>query len=112
MIMKQIKFTDTLVPLVLNGSKTSTWRLFDDKNLQTGDELEFLNKETGQVFGYAEIIGVKEKPLGEITEVDFDGHDTYKGRDEMLAAYRGYYSDRVDWNTMVKMIDFKLIPKP
>lgn len=109
--MKTIKFSPTLVPLVLNGSKTSTWRLFDDKNLQIGDELEFLNRETGQVFCHAEIIGVKEKALGEITETDFDGHETYHDRDEMLAAYRSYYGDTVDWNTMVKMIDFKLIPK-
>lgn len=110
--MKTIKFSPTLVPLVLNGSKTSTWRLFDDEHLQTGDELEFLNKETGETFAHAKILRVVEKCLADIEDTDFDGHEKFATRVEMLSTYRGYYGDKVDWNTTVKMIDFKLIPKP
>lgn len=110
--MKTIKFASSLMPLVLNGSKTSTWRLFDDKDLQVGDNLEFLNKETGETFAYAEILKIVEKCLADIKDTDFDGHEKFASRVEMLAAYRGYYGDKVDWNTTVKMIDFKLISKP
>lgn len=39
--MKQIKFANDLVSKILEGSKTATWRLFDDKALQIGDQLEF-----------------------------------------------------------------------
>ena len=45
--MKSLKFYKDSIGSILNGAKTSTWRLFDDKNLQVGDELKFINKETG-----------------------------------------------------------------
>ena len=38
--MKVLKFREYLVPLVLSGEKDSTWRLFDDKDLSVGDEIE------------------------------------------------------------------------
>ncbi len=110
--MKRIKFWQNLVDKIQSGSKTSTWRLFDDKNFQVGDKLEFTVTETGEKFAEAEIVKVTEKTMGEITEDDFDGHETYSSRDEMLEVYRGYYGEKVDWDTVVKMIDFKLIPKP
>jgi hypothetical protein len=51
--MKTLKFAANLVPLILSGEKTSTWRLFDDKDLQVGDELEFINKNTNTTFASA-----------------------------------------------------------
>lgn len=42
-----------LVPLVLSGEKTSTWRLFDDKDLQKDDDLLLINKATGDEFAKA-----------------------------------------------------------
>lgn len=107
--MKQIKFANDLVSKILNGSKTATWRLFDDKDLQTGDQLEFLNRESGEMFARAEITSVQEKSLGEITESDFSGHETFSDREKMLETYRGYYGPEVGWETMVKMIHFKLL---
>lgn len=109
--MKQLKFTDDLAKLILEGKKTATWRFFDDKNLSIGDKLELVNKETGGSFAHVEIISVKEKPLGDVTEADFDGHETYANREEMLKTYRSYYGEKVNWDTVVKMIDFKLISK-
>ena len=44
--MKTLKFTPELCGQILTGTKTSTWRLFDDKNLTVGDELTFVNKQT------------------------------------------------------------------
>ncbi|MEX0913156.1 MAG: ASCH domain-containing protein [Candidatus Paceibacterota bacterium] len=106
--MKKLKFEHSLVEMILDGRKTATWRIFDDKNLTVGDTLELIEFETGEVFVRAEIVGIKEKSLGEVTEDDFDGHETYKSKEEMLNTYRGYYGDRVDWNTTAKMIHFKL----
>jgi hypothetical protein len=40
--MKTLKFRDYLVPLILSGSKTATWRLFDDKDLAKGDAIQLL----------------------------------------------------------------------
>lgn len=54
--MKSLKFKPHLVPLVLSGEKDSTWRLFDDKDLKEGDELQFMNSETDDVFSAAVIL--------------------------------------------------------
>lgn len=106
---KALKFLENLVPLVLSGEKTSTWRLFDDKDLSIGDELSFLEHGTGKEFARAKIVGIREKKLGEITDADCDGHERYANRDEMFETYRGYYGDKVTENTPVKIISFELL---
>jgi hypothetical protein len=107
--MKTLKFAEHLVPLVLSGEKTSTWRLFDDKDLQVGDTIILINKVTGENFSKAEIVKVEEKALGHIVDEDFDGHEKFESTEAMFEAYRTYYGDRVTPETIVKMIDFKLI---
>lgn len=104
--MKTLKFAKELVALILSGEKTSTWRLFDDKDLTVGDELEFINKDSGEVFGRGQILDIGEKKLCEITEDDFDGHEKFENNEKMIETYRGYYGSRVDNNTIVKMIKF------
>ncbi len=110
--MKKLKFKDYLVPKILDGSKVITWRLFDDKNLQVGDELLFVDSDSGKEFAKAEIIGVREKKLKEITEADFEeGHERYKSQDDMLAHYRDYYGNKVDLDSTIKIIKFQLLKK-
>lgn len=41
--MKTLKFRDRLAQLVLSGEKYVTFRIFDDKDLQVGDELLLLD---------------------------------------------------------------------
>lgn len=106
--MKTLKFADNLVDKILNGSKTVTWRFFDDKDLTLGDILEFVNSDNGKKFAQAEIIFIKQKKFSDIEENDFDGHETYKNKDEMLEVYKSYYGDRVSWDTIVKIIKFKI----
>ena len=108
--MKTLKFKDCLVPKILDGSKVITWRLFDDKNLSVGDELLFVNSNSGKEFAKAEIIGVREKKLREIVEADFEeGHEKYKNQEDMLVHYRDYHGDKVDLNSVIKIVKFKLL---
>ncbi len=107
--MKTLKFKSYLVNKILSGTKTITWRLFDDKNLIVGDELTFINSDTGEEFAKAKITEVKEKKLGEIQESDFDSHEKYESKESMLEHYRGYYGDKVTTDSVVKMIRFQLI---
>ncbi len=62
--MKTLKFSPHLVNKILSGEKTSTWRLFDDKDLQVGDTLGFIDKETGELFGNAVVTSLRVKTLG------------------------------------------------
>jgi len=107
--MKTLKFIPNLVELVISGEKTSTWRLFDDKNLQKNDELILINKSTGEKFAKAVITGVEEKKLKDLEESDFDGHEKFESEEKMYEAYRSYYGDKVSPNTIIKMVDFKLV---
>ncbi len=106
--MKTLKFKENLVPLILSGEKTATWRMFDEKNLTVGDELSFVDRSTGKRFEQARITKTREKLFDLITEADFKGHERYASREEMLATYRSYYGDQVKENTLVLIVDFEL----
>lgn len=107
--MKTLKFKDFLAKKILAGDKITTWRLFDDKDLTVGDKLTFINSDTGEEFAKANIVEINTKNLGELEEADFEGHEKYKDQDDMLAHYRNYYGNKVNLNTEVKMIKFKLV---
>lgn len=107
--MKTLKFRPHLIPPILSREKTSTWRLFDDKDLQVGDTIELINSDTKEVFGEADLTDVKEKPLGQLEDVDFEGHEKFESEEKMYETYRKYYGDKVDENIIVKIIKFKLI---
>lgn len=107
--MKTLKFRYYLVEEIIARRKTVTWRLFDDKDLKADDKLELINWESGEKFADAEIVKVREKRLGEIEEKDFEGHEKFESKDKMLETYRKYYGDKVDRNTIVKIIEFKLL---
>ena len=104
--MKTLKFKPDLVEKILSGNKTSTWRLFDDKNLQINDELIFINQETGKEFGKAKIKNIKVKTLGSLNEEDWEGHERYVSDKEMYEHYRMYYGDKVTKDAELKIIDF------
>lgn len=112
--MKTLKLDHKLAEMVRNGSKTSTWRLYDDKDLQVNDEVELVDKvdpgnpSTWQSVGVARLDVVLEKRLGEITKEDIQGHDGYASREEMLQAFQKYYGPQVTFETPVKIIHFTL----
>ena len=68
--MKVLKFRDNLVPLVLSGEKNSTWRLFDDKDLTVGDDIELQVFVTNNKFAEAKIVEVIEKRFGDLSDDD------------------------------------------
>lgn len=111
--MKTLKFTADLTAKILDGEKTSTWRLFDDKDLKKGDELIFISKETLKEFGKARITSLTIKTLGSLTDQDWIGHERFASEEEMYVTYKMYYGDRVNENSEVKILtfDFKPLPK-
>jgi hypothetical protein len=75
--MKTLKFAPELCEQILAGTKTSTWLLFDDKNLTVGDELTFVNKQKLESFGTGEITQLFTKTLGTLEESDWIGHERF-----------------------------------
>lgn len=110
--MKTLKFVTELIPLILSGEKTVTWRIFDDKNLSLGDELSFIDRITREEFAKARIMTIREKKLGEIDEADFDeGHERFESPEKMLEVYQStpYYGDAVTMETPIKIIGFEIL---
>lgn len=106
---KILKFRRNLSEEILTGRKTATWRLFDDKDLSVGDKIDFLIWESKEKFAEAEILNVKEKKLKDIVEADFIGHEKFASQQDMFDSYQTFYGDKVNWDTNLKLIDFKLL---
>jgi hypothetical protein len=104
--MRTLKFSPHLVDKIISGKKTSTQRLFDDKDLQAGDELQLVNSETGDFFGSAIITELKVRTLGTLTDEDWVGQERFPSNEEMYAIYRKYYGEDVNPDTEVKIIRF------
>lgn len=107
--MKTLKFENKLAELILSGEKDCTWRIFDDKDLQIDDELILINRDTKEEFGKAKIVSLREKKLGDMNDVDLEGHEKFQSNEEMVETYKGYYGDEVSGDSMVKIIKFQLL---
>lgn len=107
--MKTLKFADELVDKVLSGEKTKTWRLWDDKNLQTGDIVLFIKRENRIPFAKARLTQIVEKHFGDIDDIDCIGHETYK--EDRYKVYSKYYSEPVSDDTPTKIISFEILKK-
>ena len=107
--MKTLKFRQSLSKLILEHKKTTTWRIFDEKDLKQGDILQFIIKETNESFAKAKIVDIVEKKFKDLDYKDFDGHEKFNTKEEMYATYSEYYHKKIDENTIVKIIKFKLI---
>ena len=110
--MKTLKFEESLVSKVLSGEKYTTWRLFDDKDIRTGDKIDFVNATTKEVFTRAHVTKVVEKPMAELKDEDFEGHEKYDNSEQMYKTYTDYYHRPVGPETLVKIIWFKLDKTP
>jgi hypothetical protein len=108
---KQIKFSAELIEPILNGQKTSTWRLFDDKNLTTGDIIDFIRRPELTVFAKAELTSIIEKPLGKLDSKDLEGHEAYDSRESLYQNFAKLYKKEVGPDTLAKIVKFKLLSK-
>lgn len=106
--MKMLKFKEKLVEKILDGRKTITWRLFDDKDLRAGDQLRLINSDNGVVFGGAEIIDIREKKIKDLNDDELVAND-YNDRNQILEVNKKYYGDQVTDETIIKIIEFKLV---
>lgn len=106
--MKQLKFSEPLPELVLGGTKTSTWRINDEREIVDGDKLSLCYND-GREFAKAFATSVRETTFGELTDEDKTGHETFANDEEMYATYSRYYNMAVTPKTNLKIIKFKLL---
>lgn len=114
--MKTLKFDHKFAQEIAEGSKTSTWRLYDDKDLSVNDHIKIIDKldpndpTSWAVIGESIVKEIVEKKLGDVTDKDMAGHEVYGNHEEMLETYRQRYGNRVGLDDPVKMIYFEFTP--
>lgn len=110
--MKTLKLDHVLAEAVKSGSKTSIWRVFDDKNLSVNEEVVLIDKRdpqepsTWRPIGIAKIDKIVQKRLGDVGESDRADHH-YDSLEDMLADFKKYYGKEVTLDTPVKIIHFE-----
>lgn len=106
--MKQLKFSEPLPGLVLDGAKNTTWRINDKRGIVDGDMLS-LCYDDGREFAKAIATSVREIMFEELSKDDKAGHETFANDEEMYATYSRYYNMAVTPKTNLKIIKFRLI---
>ena len=109
---KQIKFQHQLALNIQNGTKSATFRFFDDKNIRVGDTLEVVDKVqrdnpaswvcTGTIY----VTEVLEKLVQDLHDGDWVGHETYASRDDFLQTMSGYYAQPIGDQSILKIVRF------
>lgn len=116
--MKALKFNHDLAQQILEGRKTTTFRIFDDKDISVNDEIELIDKvdsdhpETWKVVGVVRVEEVIQKRLGNLDAGDMEGHEPYRSKDEMLKTFQRFYGKRVTTDTPIKIVRFSLLRQP
>lgn len=114
--MKSLKLDHELAELVQNGQKTTTWRLFDDKDISVHDRLLLIDKvsvknpETWEPIGVATVSEVVQKRLADVTPAEMSEHG-FASKETMLTVFRRYYGPDVGWETPIKIIRFTFSPE-
>jgi len=102
--MKYLKFAPKHIPAILSGEKTATWRVFDDKDLTTGDAAAFVNAQTDAIFAYALLSSVTEKCIADINEEDWRLQAAVQcSLEELCSSFSRIYARPVSPDTRVKM---------
>lgn len=74
-----------------------------------GDVISFVIWETGTEFARAKLRSVIQKPLGQLEENGWQGHERYANSEEMYDTFRKYYGQVIDSRTVVKIIRFEIL---
>ena len=107
--MKKLKFAPGQSQLILDGVKTCTWRVGDDKDLEVFDEFIVIDKESWEEVGVAKITECYPKTFGTLILMDHDGHEEFESPEHMYETYRSFYPKHdVGPDTELKVIRFKL----
>lgn len=107
-MVKMLKFRPPAIDAIRSGEQTVTLRLFDEKELAAGDELEFCDATRGSVFATARVEAVRERTLGSLTANMTTPYEQFTSLDSMYTTFSEYYDRSVGPETTVKVVQFTL----
>ncbi|KXK10187.1 MAG: hypothetical protein UZ22_OP11002000919 [Microgenomates bacterium OLB23] len=105
-----IGFASNLVPLILDGSKTLTYRIGDKYDfLQVGDEVDMRDSSNDKVFSKVKIVE-KDYTIFKDLPTDKVGHEVYSSKEEQRATFEKYYGEVKD-DDKILILGFTVIEK-
>lgn len=116
-MIRKITFSEPLPKMIIEGLKTSTWRIdepvpikrtSDTEGIKVGDKLSLVNKSQKE-FAKAETTKVNNITFGKLTKSDLEGHEKFKTKKEMYDKFSEYYKIKVNDKTKIVIIKFKLL---
>lgn len=115
--MKYVKVSHKVAKLILEGEKSSTWRVNDEKNISVDDDIGIIDKVdakdqgTWQVIGTGKVSSVVQKRLKDIKNHDLGPGEEFENMEDMLKTFQDYYGPDINLNTTVKIINFDFKPQ-
>jgi hypothetical protein len=107
--MKPIGYADDLVPLILSGQKTLTYRLDSRFNeISVGDTVEFRNSQNEKVIGKLKIISIEKTTFGKLP-IDRPGHEKYQSKEEQREIFKSYYGDTFTDDSEVTILEHEVV---
>ncbi len=90
--MNFLQFTSSLIPSILNRSKTSTYRFgLKYDHLQIGETIDIVNSDTNEIVAQAKVIS-KERVLFQDIPLISSGHRGFTLREEMRDHFSKLYN--------------------
>lgn len=105
---KYLKFRPSLVESIVKGHKLKTFRFADEKDLRTGDEINLINKQSGEIFADAVITQVQEKMIKDLDDDDLRGQDLITSTKELINTMSRFYQRTLGQDDIIKIIEFKI----
>lgn len=103
-----IGFASGLVPFVLDGSKTLTYRLGEKYDfLQVGDIIAARDSSDDRMFATLQILEIQQTTFKDLP-LERNGHSAYKSKEEQKEAFKKYYSNIQDGDRVI-VIGFNVI---
>lgn len=106
-----IKFAAELIPLILQGSKTITYRVGNDFDfLIPGDILPVKESATGKPITNV-IIVEKSYTTFKKLPIKRKGHEVYKSKKEQRETFKKYYGRAINDEEKILVLHFEVIKK-
>lgn len=114
--MKVLKLNHAEAEKIVAGERTSTIRLFDDKDIRVNDEIELLDKvdphdrSSWRPIGIAKVTAVLEKLFGQLSIEDLKSESFGLTLRDAEKRLKSYYGEGITTETPIKFIQFEFTP--
>ena len=104
-----LKFHDDYVDRIVEEEKRTTWRMGPHNNPSPGEQVNLLSDDKG-IFGYAEVVWVKQVKISDLSEEDKKWHESYDDIDDIINTLQEFYPNtKIAPSSTVNVIRFNLL---